>query len=53
MVLKEELSHAHDKVIWMNVRSMLIHLGFYSAFVNWVINYTSSISFFVLANASV
>lgn len=50
VVIKIELSKAYDRVSWLYIRMMLTHLGFNYAFVRWIVNCISTISFAVLIN---
>jgi hypothetical protein len=50
MVIKVDLSKAYDRVSWLYLWLMLIHLGFNLGIVNWVMNCVTSISFAILIN---
>eukprot|EP01018_Ginkgo_biloba_P010531 Gb_16175 [translate_table: standard] len=50
MVAKIDLSKAYDGVKWLYLRMMLIHIGLCVPFVNWVMSYVSTVSFFILIN---
>jgi hypothetical protein len=52
MVIKVDLSKSCDRVSWIYLRSMLIHVAFTLNFVNWVINSVTIVSFIVLINSS-
>jgi hypothetical protein len=51
--MKIDLSKAHDKVSWIYIILMLIHLGFKVPFINWVMISITSVSFVVLINGAV
>lgn len=50
VVLKLDLSKAYDRVSWLYVKMMLIHLGFDIGFVRWVMGCILTASFVVLIN---
>jgi hypothetical protein len=49
---KVDLSKSFDKVSWLYIRLLLIHLGFNHPFVTWTMNCISSTSFSLLINGS-
>jgi hypothetical protein len=51
-VIKIDLSKAFDRVNWLYIRMLLIHLGFGVAFTNWTMACLSSMSFSILINGS-
>jgi hypothetical protein len=51
-VVKIDLSKAFDRVNWLYIRMLLIHLGFGLVFVNWIMACLSSVSFSILLNGS-
>jgi len=52
MVVKVDLSKAYDRVSWFNLRLILIHLGFCTQFVSWVMNCITLVSFAILINGA-
>eukprot|EP01018_Ginkgo_biloba_P022058 Gb_03022 [translate_table: standard] len=52
VVAKIDLSKTHDRVSWLYLRMMLIHIGFCVPFVNWVMSCVSTVSFEVLINGA-
>jgi hypothetical protein len=52
VVVKIDLSKAFDRVNWLYIRMLLIHLGFGLVFVNWIMACLSSVSFSILLNGS-
>jgi hypothetical protein len=52
VVVKIDLSKAFDRVNWLYLRMLLIHLGFGLDFTNWVMACLSSVSFSILLNGS-
>jgi hypothetical protein len=51
-VIKLDLSKAFDRVNWLYIRMLLIHLGFGLYFVNWIMACLNSVSFSILLNGS-
>jgi hypothetical protein len=51
-VIKIDLSKAFDRVNWLYIQMLLIHLGFGVAFTNWIMACLSSVSFSILINGS-
>ena len=51
-VVKIGLSKAFDRVNWIYIRMLLIHLGFGVDFTNWVMGCLSSVSVSILLNGS-
>ena len=49
-ILKIDLSKAYDKVSWLYIHMLLIHLGFGIAFSRWIISCVTTVSFSVLIN---
>lgn len=45
-----DLSKAYDKVNWLYLRLLMVHMGFFPAFVNWVEDCYKSVSYAVLVN---
>jgi hypothetical protein len=52
VVFKVDHSKDFDRVSWLYIRLLLIHLGFYHQFVSWVMNCISSSSFAILLNGA-
>lgn len=52
VVLKLDLSKAYDRVSWLYVKMLLIHLGFDIGFIRWIMGCVSSASFAVLINGA-
>jgi hypothetical protein len=52
VVVKIDLSKAFDRVNWLYIRMLLIHLGFGLVFVNWIMACLNSVSFSILLNGS-
>ena len=50
MAVKLDLQKAYDRFSWKFIHAVLTKLGFNSVFINWIINYVSSVSFEVLVN---
>jgi hypothetical protein len=51
-VVKIDLSKAYDRVNWIYIRMLLIHLGFGVDFTNWVMGCLSSYPSLLLLNGS-
>lgn len=51
-VLKIDLLKAYDRVSWLYVRMLLIHLAFEATFVRWVMGCISTASFAVFINGA-
>ena len=51
-ILKIDLSKAYDKVSWLYIHMLLIHLGFGIAFVRWIMSCNTTVSFSVLINGA-
>jgi hypothetical protein len=51
-VVKIDLSKSYDRVNWLYIQMMLIHLGFGVAFTNWVMGCLTTVSFSILINGS-
>jgi hypothetical protein len=45
VAIKIDLSKAFDRVNWLYIRMLLIHLGFGVAFTNWIMACLSLVSF--------
>jgi hypothetical protein len=52
MVIKVDLSKAYDRVNWLYLRLLLMHVGFNLNFVKWDLSCVSTISFAILINGS-
>jgi hypothetical protein len=52
VVVKIDLSKAYDRVNWLYIQMLLIHLGFGVAFTNWVMGCLTTVSFSILINGS-
>jgi hypothetical protein len=50
--VKIDLSKAYDRVNWLYIWMLLIHLGFGVAFTNWVMGCLTTVSFSILINGS-
>jgi hypothetical protein len=50
MVVKVDFSKDYDRVSWLCLRMMLIHLGFGVPFLDWVMSCVTTISFLILIN---
>ena len=51
-ILKIDLSKSYDKVSWLYIRMLLIHLGFGISFIRWIMSYITTVSFLVLINCA-
>eukprot|EP00253_Pinus_taeda_P027637 PITA_27637 len=51
-LLKIDLSKAFDRVSWLYIKMILIHLGFPISFINWIMAYISTPTFSILINGS-
>jgi len=52
VVIKIDLSKDFDRVNWLYIRMLLIHLGFGVAFMKWIMACLTSISFSILINGA-
>jgi hypothetical protein len=52
MVVKVDLSKEYDRVSWIYLQLMSIHLGFCAQFVTWVMNCITYVSFSILINGA-
>ena len=52
LILKIDLSKAFDKVSWLYIKIILIHLGFPPTFIRWIMCCITYVSFSVLINGS-
>ena len=52
MVLKLDLSNAYDRVRWLYLRIMIIHIGINFQIMNWIMGCFSSVLFAMLVNGS-
>jgi hypothetical protein len=50
MLLKLDLSKAFDKISWAYMKYVLLSFGFAPAWVEWILNLTSSSFFSILIN---
>jgi hypothetical protein len=50
VVVKIDLSKSYDRLNWIYIQMMLIHLGFGVAFTNWVMGCLTTVSFSILIN---
>lgn len=50
VVIKIDLSKAYDHVIWIYIKLILTHVGFFLDFINWVTSCIQSVSFEVVIN---
>eukprot|EP00253_Pinus_taeda_P012292 PITA_12292 len=51
-LLKIDLSKAFDRVSWLYIKMILIHLGFPISFINWIMACISTPTFSILINGS-
>jgi hypothetical protein len=51
-ILKLNLSKAYDRVSWLYLKMLLIHLGFDIDFIRWIMGCVSSATFVVLVNGA-
>jgi hypothetical protein len=51
-VIKIDLSKAYDRVNWLYIQMLLIHLRFGVAFTNWIMGCLSTVYFSILINGS-
>eukprot|EP00253_Pinus_taeda_P027374 PITA_27374 len=51
-LLKIDLSKAFDRVSWLYIKMILIHLGFPNSFINWIMACITTPSFSILINGS-
>eukprot|EP00253_Pinus_taeda_P008313 PITA_08313 len=52
ILLKIDLSKAFDRVSWLYIKMILIHLGFPISFINWIMACISTPTFSILINGS-
>lgn len=52
VILKIDFFKAYDKVSWVYIIHLLIHLGFELGFIRWIMSCITFVSFFVLINGS-
>lgn len=52
MVMKLDLAKAYDKVSWLYLKLMLIHIEMRIQIVNWILGCLSIASFAILLNGS-
>jgi hypothetical protein len=52
IVEKLDLSKEYDRVNWLYLRMLLIHVGFSLDMINWIITCVSYVSYAVLVNGS-
>lgn len=53
MVLKIDLSKAFDRVNWLYIKMLLVHLGFPYEFISWIMSCITNVTFSVLINGAV
>jgi hypothetical protein len=52
IIVKIDLSKAYERVSWIYLRVMLLHIGFNVPFINWVMSCINTMSFALLINVS-
>ena len=50
--MKVDLTKSYDKVNWVFLRLILLHIGLHVEFTNWILVFVYLVNFVVLANGS-